>query len=169
MKLYYKFKGIPFAYTEVKAVNGPAGDKIVSRFRSDFVRYGADEKVLSFEDIKKLKFVELQEIEVEYIGLEITDGCSGEKDYISVPKGQVLETLQNKYREFPGINKANIFSMGGQKALCVPITPSLIKFIKDLLGVTETPKELKSGVNTFPIIAFKEVKAKKENNVMLLK
>lgn len=168
MQFYYKFKGLPFVYTEVNANNGPAADKIVKTYRSDFVRYKPDEKVLSFADIGKLKFTYLQNIPMEFIGLELTEGWSGLKCNTSCPKGQVLEFLKNKYKEFPGISKANIFSSGGQKVLCVTITPSLIKFIKGLLGVTETPKELKSGVNVFPIVAFKEVRLKQEDKPLEL-
>ena len=159
MTFYYKFTKLPFVYVKVEASNKTIADAGVSKYRSDFIRFGAKQVAISFDDLYSVRFTHklLKDI-AEVANYEITESKDGKSYVVELPKNSLLDALKAIYSDVPGIKDANIFIIGGRSCFGVKNTPKFTKWMMEQLGTSETPKELKQKDAFIPICIFKETK-----------
>ena len=159
MTFYYKFTKLPFVYVQVEASNKTIADNIVSKYRSDFIRFDAKQIAVSFDDYHRGRFscYDLCNI-AEVSNYEITESKDGKSYILELPKNSLLDALKAIYSDVPGIKDANIFIISGRSCFGVKNTPKFTKWMMEQLGTMDVPKELKQKDAFIPICIFKETK-----------
>lgn len=170
MKTYYfKFTGLPFVYTAIKAANKVIAQNVVKKYRDDGVCFEAKDIALSFDDLHngRFKYSQLRHIQ-QMQNYKIKNSINGVDYILTLRKNKNLDDLIQHYAMFPSIQKANIVTIGGKSYFGLKNTPKLTDYIMTLLGVSETPKELQQKDAFIPICMFSPTKEKPQD-VKLLK
>jgi len=159
MNFYYKFTRLPFVYAKVAANNKTIADNIVSKHRSDFIRFDAKQIAVSFDDYDEERFERKSLMSIQEVAnYEITESKDGKSYILELPKNNLLEAIKAIYSDVPGIKDANIFIISGRSCFGVKNTPKFTKWMMEQLGTMDVPKELKQKDAFIPICIFKETK-----------